>query len=50
MKMKESYYCLVLRHFLKYPNEMLNTMNDDDCEEEYEKIVSNAAWSENFHV
>ncbi|MBZ6485085.1 hypothetical protein [Priestia aryabhattai] len=50
MKVKESYYRLVLRHFLKYPNEMLNTMNDDDCEEEYEKIVSNAAWSENFHL
>ncbi|MDF2052638.1 hypothetical protein [Priestia megaterium] len=38
MKMKESYYRLVLRHFLKYPNEMLNTMNDD-CEEEYEKLL-----------
>jgi len=50
MKVKESYYHLFLRHFLKYPNEMLNTMNDDDCEEEYEKVVSNAAWSENFHV
>lgn len=50
MKVKESYYGLVLRHFLKYPNEMLNAMNDDDCEEEYEKIVSNAAWSENFYV
>ena len=50
MKVKESYYRLVLRHFLKYPNEMLNIMNDDDCEEEYEKVVSNAAWSENFHV
>ncbi|QSX23889.1 hypothetical protein [Priestia megaterium] len=50
MKMKESYYRLVLCHFLKYPNEMLNTMNDDDCEEEYEKIVSNAAWSENFYL
>ncbi len=37
MKMKESYYRLVLRYFLKYPNEMLNTMNSDDCEEEYEK-------------
>ncbi|WP_257129543.1 hypothetical protein [Priestia megaterium] len=42
MKMKESYYHLVLRHFLKYSNKMLNAMNDDDCEE-YEKIVSNAA-------
>lgn len=50
MKMKKSYYRLVLRHFLKYPNEMLNTMNDEDCEEEYKKIVSNAAWSENFHL
>ncbi|MDD1516077.1 hypothetical protein [Priestia megaterium] len=50
MKMKESYYRLVLRHFLKYPNEMLNTMNDDACKEEYEKIVSNAAWNENFHL
>lgn len=49
MKMKESYYRLVLRHFLKYPNAMLNTMNDD-CEEEYEKIISNATWSESFHV
>ena len=39
MKMKESYYRLVLRHFLKYPNEMLNTMNDDDCKEEYEKLL-----------
>ncbi|WP_179891685.1 hypothetical protein [Priestia megaterium] len=48
--MRESYYRLVLRHFLKYPNEMLNAMNDDDCEKEYEKIVSNVAWSENFHV
>ncbi|MDP1471888.1 hypothetical protein Q8G32_29035 [Priestia megaterium] len=49
MKMKESYYRLVLRHFLKHPNEMLNTMNDDR-EEEYGKVVSNFAWSENFHV
>jgi len=49
MKVKESYYRLVLRHFLKYPNEMLNAMNDD-FEEKYEKIVSNAAWSENFYV
>lgn len=48
--MRESYYRLVLRHFLKYPNEMLNAMNDNDCEKEYEKIVSNVAWSENFHV
>jgi len=43
MKMKKSYYHLVLRHFLKYPNKMLNTMNGDVCEEEYEKIVSNVA-------
>ncbi|MEH6884176.1 hypothetical protein V7Z92_09490 [Priestia megaterium] len=43
MKVKESYYRLVLRHFLKYTNEMLNAMNDDDCEEEYEKVVSNVA-------
>lgn len=50
MKMKESYYRLVLRHFLKDPNEMLNIMNDDDYEEEYEKVVSNVAWSEKFHV
>ncbi|MFB8426310.1 hypothetical protein ACFC4S_30280 [Priestia megaterium] len=50
MKMKESYYRLVLRHFLKYPNEMLNTMNDDDCEGKYKKISSNPAWSENFYV
>ncbi|MGG4018855.1 hypothetical protein ABEV70_26835 [Priestia megaterium] len=50
MKMKESYYRLVLRHFLKYPNEMLNTMNNDDCEEEYEKVVSNVGWSENYCV
>ncbi|WP_179892803.1 hypothetical protein [Priestia megaterium] len=49
MKIKESYYRLVLRYFLKCPNEMLNAMNDD-CEEEYEKIVSNAAWSEKFHL
>ncbi|WP_176586042.1 hypothetical protein [Priestia megaterium] len=49
MKMKESCYRLVLPHFLKYPNEMLNTMNDD-CEKEYEKVVSNAAWSEKFYV
>lgn len=49
MKMKESYDRLVLRHFLKYPTEMLNAMNDD-CEEEYEKIVSNVTWSENFYV
>lgn len=48
MMIKESYYPLVLRHFLKYPNEMLNTMNDD-CEED-EKIVSNADWSEKFYV
>ncbi|MEH7209900.1 hypothetical protein V7094_27435 [Priestia megaterium] len=48
--MRESYYRLALLHFLKYPNEMLNAMNDDDCEEEYEKIVSNAAWSENLYV
>jgi len=41
--MKESYYRLVLHHFLKCPNEMLNAMNDDNCQEEYEKIVSNAA-------
>lgn len=49
MKMKESYYRLVLRHFLKDPNEMLNTMNGD-CEEEYEKVVRDIARSENFHV
>ncbi|WP_455842787.1 hypothetical protein [Priestia megaterium] len=47
--MKESYYRLVLRYFLKYPNEMLNAMNDD-CEEEYGKIVSNDALNENFYV
>jgi len=23
---------------------------NEDCEEEYEKVVSNAAWSENFYV
>lgn len=34
MQMKESYYRLVLRHLLKYPNKMLKTMNDDDYEEE----------------
>jgi len=50
MKMKESYYRLVLRHFLKLSNDMLNTMNGDDCEEKYEKIISNAAWSEKFYV
>ena len=49
MKMKESNYRLVFRPFLKYSNEMLNTM-DDGYEEEYEKIVSNAAWSENLYV
>lgn len=49
MKMKESYYRLVLRHFLKYPSEMLNTISDE-CEEEYKKVVSNIAWNENFHV
>ncbi|MFS0621103.1 hypothetical protein [Priestia megaterium] len=49
MKMKESYYSLVLRHFLKYPNEMFNTISDD-YEEEYEKVVSNVAWSENFNM
>lgn len=48
--MKESYYRLVLRHFMTYPNKMLNTMNGDDCEEEYEKIVSNAAWIKYFYV
>ena len=48
MNMKESYYGLILSRFLKYPNEMLNAMNDDDCEEEYERIVSNTAWSENL--
>lgn len=48
--MKESYYRLVLHHFLKYPSEMLNNMNDDGCEEKHEKIVSNIAWSENFYV
>ncbi|MFE7083735.1 hypothetical protein [Priestia megaterium] len=47
--MKERYYRLVLHHLLKHPNEMLNITNDD-CEEEYEKVVSNAAWSENFYV
>ena len=49
MKMKESYYLLALRHFLKYPNDTLSTMNDN-CEEEYEKIVDNGAWSEIFYV
>jgi hypothetical protein len=50
MKVKESYYWSGLRHFLKYPNEHLKNMNNDDREEEYERIVSNAAWSENFYV
>ncbi|NGY80509.1 hypothetical protein F6Y02_41365 (plasmid) [Bacillus megaterium] len=50
MKLKESYYRLVLCHLLKYPIEMLNTMKDDACEKGYEKIVSNAVWSENFHL
>jgi hypothetical protein len=48
--MEESYYRSVLRHFKKYPNEHLKNMNDDDCEEEHEGIVSNAAWSETFCV
>jgi len=48
--MKESYYHLVLPHFLKYPNEMLKAMNDDYCEEKYENIVSNADSSEKFQV
>ncbi|MED4268347.1 hypothetical protein [Priestia megaterium] len=42
MKMKENYYRLVLRHVLKYPNKMLNTISDD-CEEEYKKVVSTVA-------
>ena len=50
MKVKERYSRSVLRHFLKYPNEHLKNLNDDDCEEEYERIVSNAAWSENLYV
>jgi len=49
MKMKESYYRLILPYFLKYPYEMLNTMNDD-CIEEYEKVVRDIARSKNFHV
>ncbi len=48
--MKESYYRLVLRHFLKDPKEMVKAMNGDDCEEEHEKIVSNVACSEKFYV
>lgn len=40
--MKESYYRLDLSHLLKYPNYMLSNMNDD-CGEEYKKIVDNAA-------
>ncbi len=47
--MKKSYYRLDLRHFLKYPNDMLSNMNDD-YEEEYEKIVDNAACIETFYV
>ncbi|MED4758635.1 hypothetical protein [Priestia megaterium] len=43
MKVEESYYRSVLRHFLKYSNEHLRNMNADDCEEEYKKIVSKAA-------
>ena len=39
---EKSYYRAVLRHFLKYPNEHWKIMNDDDCEEEHERIVSNA--------
>ena len=50
MKVKESYYRSVLRHFLNYPNEHLKNMNDDDCEEEYERIVGNAALSEKFYL
>lgn len=50
MNMKESYYRLALSHFLKYSNDMLININDDDHGEEYEKIVDNAAWSETFYV
>ncbi|GMG76960.1 hypothetical protein ShirakiTB12_54290 [Priestia megaterium] len=42
MKVKEGYYRSVLRHFLKYPNEMLRSMNEDECQEEYERIVSDS--------
>ncbi|WP_176543643.1 hypothetical protein [Priestia megaterium] len=49
MKMKEHYYRLALPHLLPYPNDMLSNMNDD-CGEEYEKIVDDAAWSETFYV
>lgn len=48
--MKEIYYRLVFHHFLKDTNEILNTMNCNDREEEYEKIVSNTVWSEKFCV
>ncbi|WP_186808556.1 hypothetical protein [Priestia megaterium] len=50
MQVKESYYRSVLRHFLKNPNEHLKNMNDYDCEEEYERISSNTAWSENLYM
>jgi len=50
MKVKESYYRSVLRHFLRYSNEHLKNMNDDNCEEEYERIVSNAVWGESFYM
>lgn len=39
MNTKESYYRLVSRHFLKYPNDMLNTMNDDDCKKNTKKLL-----------
>ncbi|GAB1804421.1 hypothetical protein [Priestia megaterium] len=39
MKVKESYDRLVLRHFLKYPNNMLSTMNGDVCEGEDGKFL-----------
>lgn len=50
MKMKEIYYRLVFQPLLKDPNEMLNNMNGNNREEEYEKIFSNAVWNEKFCV
>ncbi|MED4297375.1 hypothetical protein P4678_22330 [Priestia megaterium] len=48
MRIKESYYRSVLRHFLKYPSGQLKNMNEDECQEEYEKIVSNSICIERF--
>ncbi len=47
---EEKLLSLSFTPFLKYLNEMLNAMNADDCEEEHEKIDSNAAWSDNLYL